>query len=397
MRHPKSSLAALTLLLLAGFAPCAALAAGALVELRVYPGGASIYPGGSFGMGAVGVYADGSTRDLSAKARFTSDNEAVAEFVKKNFLVGRAAGVAQITASYKGIDSEPLDFEVSPIAALAISPGQSGVRLGTTMIWGATATLANGAGGFTFSPFVSWSSDDANVLPTENEKKRGGVSVAAALGTANLTATWDRPTLPDLMVTRAITVVQTLDSIAVTPAVRVVQRGDGARFRALGTFEGGVVADISFDVDWSSTNPAVVSPDSKGRLKVRGFGETLLRVVDRDTGISSQTSGGDAELIIVGEVEALSVQPAALELPIGEEAGFDAIAEVEGSMDTFSWGGRVVWTSSHPAIASVNEDGDVTCLDLGTATISARDPRTAVSSSDPEPPQDGVVTCVAAP
>jgi hypothetical protein len=384
MRHVRSSTVALAVLLLGALAPRPVAAGSPLVELRVYPDGASIYLGGVFGMGAVGIYADGSTRDLSAKARFESDDLMVAEFVKKNFLKGLTSGVTHISASYKGVESAPVSFTVSPISGLAIIPAEDGLRLGTTLFWGATATLVNGADGFPFTRFVTWASDDASVLPTETEKKGRGVSVGAALGTANLSATFDRTSGPDLVVTRPITVVQTLSSVAVRPAARVIQEGDGARFRAIGTFEGGVLADISFDVDWSSLDEDVVSPSSKGTLKVRGFGTTTLRVVDRATLISSETSGGDATLTIVGEVESLTVEPASLALPIGEDERFDAIAAVEGSTETFSWGGRVVWTSSDPAIASVNADGDVLCVGAGTATISARDRRSAVTSTDAE-------------
>jgi hypothetical protein len=378
------------LLLLGGLAPGAARAASSLVEVRVYPGGASIYPGGVFGMGALGVYADGSTKDLSAKARFTSQTPAVAEIAKKNFLRAKTVGFTNIRASYRGIDSEPVSFEVSPIASLAIIPAESGIRVGTKMFWGATATLANGASGFAFSPFVTWSSNDPVVLPTEDDKKDRGVSIAAQVGTAELTATWPRTSAPPMTVTRTISVVETLSSVAVTPANRVIQKGDGARFRAIGTFEGGVLADISFFVDWTSLNTSVVSPNKKGDLKVRGFGTTTLRVVDRATGISSQASGGDATLTVVGDVESLDVQPAALELPVGEEERFDAIADVEGVAGTFSWGRRVVWTTSDGEVATVKDDGDVLCVGLGTATLTARDPRSAISD-------DGQITCIAAP
>jgi trimeric autotransporter adhesin len=396
MRYAKRSRLALGLLLLGGLVPGAVTAAGSVEEVRVYPGGASIYPGGVFGMGAVAVYEDGSTRDVSAKARFTSETPGVAEVVKKNFLRAKTEGVTQIRATYRNVQSEPVPFEVSNITSLAIIPAENGIRLGTTMFWGATATLANGASGFAFSPFVSWTSDDSNVLPTEDDKKDRGVSVAAALGTANLTATWDRPTGDNLVVTRPITVVNTLTSVVITPAERVIQRGDGGRFRAIGAFEGGVLADISFDVDWSSLDESVVSPSSKGDLKVRGFGKTTLRVVDRQTLLSSEASGGDATLFVVGDVVSLAVEPAALELAVGDEERFDAIADVEESSTDFSWGRRVVWTSSNGGVASVNDDGDVACVAVGTAVISARDPRTGVSSTDP-PSGDGVITCVAAP
>jgi large repetitive protein len=393
MRCVRSVLAG-GLLLLGGLAPGAAAAAGSLLAVQVYPSGASIYPGGVFGMGAVGIYEDGSIKDLSAKARFTSGDPLVAEIVKKNFLRAKKQGFTPIRASYRGIESDPLSFEVSPIASLAIIPAESGIRVGTKMFWGATATLANGASGFAFSPFVTWSSNDPVVLPTEDDKKDRGVSIAAQVGTAELTAKWVR-TSGNMTVTRTIHVVETLSSVAITPANRVIQKGDGARFRAIGTFEGGVLADVSFDVDWTSLNTSVVRPNKKGDLKVRGFGTTTLRVVDRATGFSSESSGGDATLTIVGEVESLAVQPAALELLVGEEERFDAIAEVEGSDETFSWGRRVVWISNDGAVATVSEDGDVLCVGAGAATISARDARTAISST--EDAADGVITCVEAP
>jgi hypothetical protein len=394
MSFIRGVLLGLALVLCGGLIGEPATAAAALTEIRILPGGASIYPGGVFGFGATGLYEDGTTRDLTTKVRFSSSPQSVAFFLKKNLLGAVAPGSVQIGASYRGIEASPVTFTVSKVAALEIEPAQNGLRLGSAIRWGAGAILANGADGFSFSNLVSWSSDRPDILPVGNVKKTRGLSQGLALGTANLSATFDpsNPGDPNVVATRAITVVNELASITVTPAVRVIQLGEPGRFRALGTFEGGVVADISLDVDWFSDIPAVVRPDRKGNLKVRGYGETMISAVDRESDVDSDDSAGSAQLIIVGEVESLTVEPTALELPVGESERFDAIAEVEQNDGTFSWGRRVVWSSSNDGVASVNTDGDVLCRMPGTAVISALDRRSGVSSADSDP-ADGAITC----
>ena len=44
-------------------------------------------------------------------------------------------------------------------------------------------------------------------------------------------------------------------------------------------------------------------------------------------------------------------------------------------------GGRVDWFTSDPEVALVDGDGDVVCLAPGTATLSARDEKSGLTST----------------
>jgi hypothetical protein len=365
------------LLLFLGLAPPAAAAKGTLVGIRVHPDRASIFPGGAFAFGAIGIYDDGSTRDVTRRAKFSSSNPAVAFFVKKNIvLAGAVQGSTGISASLGEIVSPAVSFGVSEIASLSLEPGENGIRLGSLVRWAAAATLKDGSDGLGATNLLDWSSSDPDVVPIGNEKRGKALSRGDSLGSATITAEHDRS---GASVSRQITVVQMLESVAVAPALRVVQIGDGGRFRALGSFEGGVVADVSLDVGWSSSDRAVASIDKIGRAKLKGFGTTVVSVVDEGTGVGSEASGGNAQLVVVGDVLSLTLTPPLLDLPLGGEAELEAEASVEGSDSSFPWSGRVQWLSSVPAVASVDAGGVVRCESAGSASISARDPRSGVS------------------
>src|SRR5688572_13638740 len=93
-------------------------ASATLLEIRVVPGRASIFPGGAFAFEAKGEYSDGSVRDVTRKAQFESTNTMVADFVRKNVLVAEAAGDTTIKARLKEVVSAEVPFTVSPIVAL---------------------------------------------------------------------------------------------------------------------------------------------------------------------------------------------------------------------------------------------------------------------------------------
>jgi len=353
-------------------APPASLAAsGSLLSIQIVPERASVYPEGGFAFQAIGFYDDGSARDITRKVSFASSDSDVATFLKKNILLAHEAGTTGITASQGGIVSPSVPFEVSEIESLVIAPDLDALRLGSLFRWSVSAVLENGATGLNVSDLVDWSSGAPQFVSIENAKKKKGLSRGEDLGSAELTASL----LPD-SVSRSITVVDpaNLDSVAVLPATRILQLGDGGGFRAIGNFDG-AFAEITLNVDWFSTNAQVATTTKGGAIKVRGFGTTTLSVVDRETEIDSSDSGGNAELIVVGDVQSLSVEPALLALAVGGDDDLEAIASVEGSMSTFTWTGRVQWTSSAPGVASVDDDGNVVCEAMGAAVITARDPR----------------------
>jgi hypothetical protein len=365
-------------LLAFSLAPSQSFGADTPIEIRVVPGRASIFPGGAFAFEAKGVFSDGTTRDITRKARFASADPTVADFVKKNVLLAVQAGATTITASQGDVVSEPVPFVVSPIASIVIEPALNGIRLGSRFGWVGSATLANGADGLDVSSRIDWSSSDEDSVPIGNTKSKKGLSRGARLTLAPVTL-HAALTGSMLAATRDVMVVDpaALDAVSVQPAIRVIQLGDGFRFRAIGDFDG-VLAEITLNVDWLSSNGLVATTAKTGAIKVRGFGATTISVTDQETGLPSASN---AELIVVGAVTALTMDPPALTLTVGEEDGLDAIADVDESDTDFDWSGRVDWTSSDPATASVSDGGRVRCEKAGGATITAREPRSGVTAS----------------
>jgi hypothetical protein len=386
--HPRLLAIALAGALLA-LAPLSGHGASAtLVELRVIPGRASIFIGGAFAFEAKGTFSDGSTRDVTRKARFSSTSTNVADFVRKNVLLAVAAGETTIVATLGEVASEPVPFTVSPIASLQIEPAQTAIRLGSRFGWVASATLENGADGLVVLSGVEWSSSDEEALPIASSGKKSGQSRGARLTTSPVTLQATLVSEPSISATRQVSVVDPEDLVAISvePAVRVIQLGDPFRFRAIGDF-GGPLAEITLNVDWLSENPLVARTKKSGVIVVRDFGTTTISVRDPETNLPSASN---AELIVVGEVTALVIEPPAVALAVGEEEGLEAIADVEESLVDFDWSGRVDWTSSDPAIVSVSGGGRVRCESEGSATITAREPRNGAAA-----PAD--VTCSVAP
>ena len=381
-------------LLAAGLLAAPAAAAPALVSLRVFPTPASVAPGGAFAFGVVGTYADGSESDLTRKARFFASDPAVAVPLGKNVFGGGVLGACEIRATYGALASgQNALLRVSPIASLEIAPEEIGIRLGTRVLFGATATLADGTEDVEVTQLLDWGSLDRAVLTMGNGKKDKALSKALALGETTVVALDTRTGTSG---THPIEVVEHLESLFVTPESRVLQLGESRRFRAIGRFGNGsgvpVEADVSLDMRWSSSNRAVASLDKTGRTRLRGLGTTLIGAEDRRTKLSSSQSGGGAVLIVVGAVLSLTVEPAAASLAVGDDERFDAHAVFVGSgPGSFSWGRRVAWSSSAPAVATVDADGDVLCLAPGNATLVAADPTSTVTSTATG--GDGVVSC----
>ena len=139
-------------------------------------------------------------------------------------------------------------------------------------------------------------------------------------------------------------------------------RGRGGQVDAGRTY---IPADTTDEVaSWASSDQSVLSVQRNGTLRAVAEGQAGRSVCFRE-GLSASTvvRGGAAR---GGSEISPPSPPSRRSTPIPEPRFFDA----QGNVDANSSSHLVTWTSSNPAIATV-EDGVVTALKSGSARISA--------------------------
>jgi hypothetical protein len=164
--------------------------------------------------------------------------------------------------------------------------------------------------------------------------------------------------------------------------------------RARAAFDDGSSENIGSDVVWTSSDPSIAeigneSP-KKAILESKQVGRITASAVEPVSGISTTASNGDGVVTIVDGLERLRVTESNLELRTADTLQLEASgrfpnpisgvgepAKVEVEVTDF-----VEWTSSDPNVVRVDASGRLVAVGLGEATVSARDPKTGISSRD---------------
>lgn len=113
-------------------------------------------------------------------------------------------------------------------------------------------------------------------------------------------------------------------------------------------------------VVWSSRKPAVATVDNNGLVTAVSLGTTTITAT---AGGQSATCTVTVEPVAVGGV---SLSQTTLTLTVGQTATLTATVQPDDATDK-----SVVWSSDKPDIATVDENGTVTAVSPGLATITA--------------------------
>jgi uncharacterized protein YjdB len=246
-----------------GLAACGSKATttSALSSITVSPSSPSnLAVGQTTSFTASGTYSDGSTSDLTYEVSWVSDNTAIASIDANGTATGVAAGTANITASLDGITSSSVSLPVvaatptlSSIAVTPLSP--SILAIDGTQQFDAVGTYADGTTA-DISNQVTWNSDTTATATISST----GLGSGVAAGTANISATLDGITSPNVLLT-----VEAVTSIAVAPSSPAKSEVGGAQqFTATATFTDGTTEDITSQVTWASDNTAIAQIDLTG-------------------------------------------------------------------------------------------------------------------------------------
>ena len=146
-------------------------------------------------------------------------------------------------------------------------------------------------------------------------------------------------------------------SISITPSSLKLVPGD------LGVLTANLLPSNATDttVTWTSSNEAIATIDQSGIVTTIAAGETTITAVATDGGLEAVAS-----VIVATPVTGLTISPQSKEMNIGSTVSFAASVSPSNASDT-----TVSWTSSNVAIATIDQAGIVTAIEVGETTITA--------------------------
>jgi uncharacterized protein YjdB len=330
-------------------------AANSLQSIAILPASSSMPVNTNVQFTATGSYSDGSSADLTNLVTWNSSSPATATVSSAGVVSSLAAGATNISATLGSVSqSTSLTVTAPTVASIAVTPVGLTLPIGIHQQFVATATYTDGTSA-DLSAGVTWSSSATSVVTVDGS----GLGTTVAAGSANVTAT-----LGALTDTVSVTVVPAhLVSISVSPASPSVALGTGGQFVATGNFDDGSF-QILPSVSWSSSVSSVATVDANGFATSVGTGTTTI------TATSGSVSGNAALTVTSATLVSIAVTPTNSNMAVGTTKQFSAMGSFSDS-STQDVSASVVWSSSSPAVATINSTGVVQSVASGSATITA--------------------------
>jgi YVTN family beta-propeller protein len=162
----------------------------------------------------------------------------------------------------------------------------------------------------------------------------------------------------------AIVTVAPLQAVNVTPATALGVVGGGEQFTATGVFANGQTQDLTSLATWSSSDQTLATVGNTGGATARGIGTPTVTA-------SFQGVSGSATFNVV-PVASIAIAPAAPSLVPNSTLQLSATGTLADAASTQrGLTSLALWSSSNPAVATVNASGLVTAQAAGAATITA--------------------------
>lgn len=292
-------------------------------------------------------FANATTEEITAKAEWSSDNEAIV-FAKDGVISAYKAGSATITAKY-GQKTATLVVDVDVPQSLTADVTTVAIPVGGAKQVNVTATYPDG-NSENVTQKITWTSSAPAVASV-----RQGLITGVATGAATVTATYG---------TRTITIpvsVGVLQTLTVDKKKLVMSNGKSETVKLTAAYADGTSKNVTDVAAWSSASAAVAEV-SQGKITATGTGKTT---------VSATFDGKTVTIAVeVDQAQTLSVEPRLLILTAGESAEIKLTA-TDSAGNTSNVTTDAEWSSSVIKIADV-ANGRVTGLTNGRATITAR-------------------------
>lgn len=328
-----------------------------ITTIAIAPGAATtLVAGRERGYSATGTFSDGSVLELTELVTWASDDPAVASVVAGGVVRGRTQGTATISAAF-ATGYGALQLQVTPpvVESLAIATGDVELPRAFAERVVAIGTYSNGARA-DLSDRVAWSTGNAAIAMVETSTVHG-----IAAGDTTVTATLGSlSSIANVRVTAA-----QLTSIAVTRVAASVPIDYGDDLVATGTFSDGSEEELSAQVSWSSSDPAV-SVTPSGRVTATAAGLATI-TASHGSSMATVTITG-----VAATLTTLTLAPLDPVLVVGQAQQLTATGAFSDGQ-SYPLTDDVVWSTNLRAVATVDARGRLAAMGEGTTTVIARD------------------------
>jgi trimeric autotransporter adhesin len=243
-----------------------------LSTITVTPATATLAVNANLALQATGKFSDSSTQSITTVSTFVSSDTSIAT-VNENIVTGESISTTPvtITSSLGGLTGMA-SVTVEGFTAITISaPNNGNVAENTSIALTATGTLTDGTTQ-NITSSVLWTSSDPSLATMSNSSGSYGWANGIAPGTVTVIAAFGGQVgIASLTVTDA-----TLTTITITPANPSVALGTRQQFSAKGTFSDSSTEDLTQQVTWTSSDPAVAIINSAGLALTTGSGSTSI-------------------------------------------------------------------------------------------------------------------------
>ena len=361
------------------------------VSIAISPLNVTLPPGSAQAFTATGTYPGGATADLTFfPGTWSSSNLTVGTFSGHQLDTNPSAGGGSTTVTATSGDglvhpSTTVTLTAGNPSSISVTPLSPTLGLGTVTQFTATAHYPNGSTS-DVTQQVTWSTTDATVASVTSA---GAVTAVSHTQNANafIAATYHFPVSGSTAASSSVTITLAHPtSITVTPTGVVLNVGEFYPFTATGTFPGGITADISSAVSWTSS-------DATSTILVHISGHTFDGGTTAGDAYAIATSGDG---LVNGQVLVHAVGRVKVTGPVaGVTFSLDTIPVLtpytSGTFTATGGSGAYHWTTSAlPAGIALSSTTGSTVTLTGTPTtvlqtsvqVFATDPNSTALSQD---------------
>jgi 6-phosphogluconolactonase (cycloisomerase 2 family) len=240
---------------------------------------------GSLQYAATGLLSNGSTKDLTSTATWTSSSTSVSTVNSSGLASGIGLGTTNIGASFNGVTATSEPLGVDQLNSITVSPSPATVPRGSTLQFTAIGNFTFAAGGTSdldVSSQVTWASSNTAVATVDNT---GNATAVAAGGPINITAT----SCDGIMVGTATLIVGAAapQGLQLSPATPTINTGTTTLFTAVELLSDGTTHPLTGAVTWTSGTTTTATIDlNTGVALGLAIGTSTITATEAGTGFT---------------------------------------------------------------------------------------------------------------